>query len=177
MPQGLPVTCGASINHLTLNERDVGEYRTFFKFAPPLRGEEERKALVQALATGLIDVIVSDHNPQDVETKRLPFGEAENGAIGLETILAAGLRLVHAGDITLGALLRAMTSRPAEILGLPQGRLKVGAPADLILFDPDEPYVLDPADLHSRSKNTPFERARLQGRVKMTMVGGLVVHG
>jgi dihydroorotase len=174
--KGLPVTCGVSINHLTLNENDVGEYRTFFKFAPPLRGEEERNALVQALATGLIDVLVSDHNPQDVETKRLPFGEAENGAIGLETILSAGLRLVHAGDITLCALLRAMTSRPAEILRLPQGLLKVGAPADLMRFDADEPYVLDPTDLHSRSKNTPFERARLQGRVKLTMVGGLVVH-
>jgi dihydroorotase len=172
---GLPVTCGISINHLTLNERDVGEYRTFFKFAPPLRGEEERKALVAALGSGLIDVLVSDHNPQDVETKRLPFGEAENGAVGLETMLAAGLRLVHAGDLSLAALLRAMTVRPAEILGLPQGRLAKGAPADLICFDPDEPFLLDPTRLHSRSKNTPFERARLQGRVQTTIVNGKVI--
>jgi dihydroorotase len=172
---GLPVTCGISINHLTLNEGDISEYRTFFKFAPPLRREDERKALVAALASGLIDVLVSDHNPQDVETKRLPFGEAENGAIGLETILAAGLRLVHAGDLSLAALLRPMTVRPAEILGLPQGRLARGAPADLIRFDPDEPFVLDPTSLHSRSKNTPFERARLQGRVKATLVAGKVI--
>ena len=173
---GLSVTCGTSINHLTLNENDIREYRTFFKFAPPLRGEDQRKALVDAVGSGLIDVIVSDHNPQDVETKRLPFGEAENGAVGLETMLAAGLRLVHSGDLSLAALLRAMTTRPAEILGLPQGRLAKGAPADLICFDPDEPYVLDIADLHSRSKNSPFERARLQGRVHVTIVGGKVIN-
>ncbi len=173
---GLPVTCGVSINHLTLNENDIGEYRTFFKLAPPLRHEDDRRALVEALAAGLIDVIVSDHNPQDVETKRLPFGEAENGAIGLETILAAGLRLVHSGDVTLPRLLAAMTIRPAEILRLPQGRLDKGAPADLIRFDPDEPYVVDAAALHSRSKNTPFEDARMQGRVKLTMVAGAIVH-
>jgi dihydroorotase len=173
---GLPVTCGVSINNLTLNENDIGEYRTFFKLAPPLRHEDDRRALVEALASGLIDVIVSDHNPQDVETKRLPFGEAENGAIGLETILSAGLRLVHSGDVTLPRLLAAMTTGPADILRLPQGRMQKGAPADLIRFDPDEPYVVDPMALHSRSKNTPFEDARMQGRVKLTMVAGAVVH-
>ncbi|TAL79220.1 MAG: dihydroorotase [Beijerinckiaceae bacterium] len=172
---GLPVTCGTSINHLTLNENDIGDYRTFLKVAPPLRHEDDRLALVAALAEGLIDIIVSDHNPQDVETKRLPFAEAENGAIGLETMLAAGLRLVHSGDVTLSRLLSAMSSRPAEILGLPQGRLEVGAPADIIRFDPDEPFVVDPASLHSRSKNTPFDEARLQGRVKLTIVGGEIV--
>jgi dihydroorotase len=173
---GLPVTCGVSINNLTLNENDIGEYRTFFKLAPPLRHEDDRRALVEALASGLIDVIVSDHNPQDVETKRLPFGEAENGAIGLETILSAGLRLVHSGDVTLPRLLAAMTTGPADILRLQQGRMQKGAPADLIRFDPDEPYVVDPMALHSRSKNTPFEDARMQGRVKLTMVAGAVVH-
>ncbi len=172
----LPVTCGTSINHLTLNENDIGEYRTFFKLAPPLRSEEDRRGLVEALASGLVDVIVSDHNPQDVETKRLPFGEAENGAIGLETMLAAGLRLVHAGDVALPRLIAAMTLRPAEILRLPQGRLALGAPADLIRFDPDEPFVVDAAALRSRSKNSPFEDARLQGRVKLTLVAGTVVH-
>jgi dihydroorotase len=172
---GLPITCGTSINHLALNENDIGDYRTFLKLAPPLRREDERLALVQALAEGLIDVVVSDHNPQDVETKRLPFAEAEPGAIGLETMLSAGLRLVHAGEIELPRLLAAMSSRPAEILGLPQGRLEIGTPADLIRFDPDEPYVLDPATLHSRCKNTPFDEARLQGRVKLTIVAGELV--
>ena len=172
---GLPVTCGVSINHLTLNETDIGEYRTFFKLAPPLRSEPERLALVEALATGLIDVIVSDHNPQDVETKRVPFGEAAYGAIGLETMLAAGLRLVHSEHVSLPRLIAAMTLRPAEILRLPQGRLQKGAPADIIRFDPDEPFVVDPAKLQSRSKNTPFDEARLEGRMKMTVVAGEVV--
>ncbi|GAC1550335.1 MAG: dihydroorotase [Beijerinckiaceae bacterium] len=174
--RGLGVTCATSINHLTLNEGDIGDYRTFLKLAPPLRREEERVALVEALASGLIDAIVSDHNPQDVETKRLPFAEAEYGAVGLETMLSAGLRLVHSGDISLPKLVRALSTRPAEILRLPQGRLARGAPADLIRFDPDEPFVLDPATLRSRCKNTPFDEARMQGRVKLTLVAGQIVH-
>ena len=125
---GLPATCGASINHLTLNELDVGDYRTFLKLMPPLRGEDERMALVEALSAGLIDIICSDHDPQDVETKRLPFAEAAAGAIGVETMLSASLRLVAAGDVALPRLIRAMTARPAEILRLPVGRLAVGAP-------------------------------------------------
>lgn len=172
---GLPVTCATSINHLTLNESDVGDYRTFLKIAPPLRAEEERLALVDALASGLIDVIVSDHNPQDVEAKRVPFGEAEYGAVGLETMLAAGLRLVTAGQVTLTRLIGAMTLRPAQILGLPQGRLAKGAPADIIRFDPEEPFVVEAARLRSRSKNTPFDDARLEGVVKTTMVAGRIV--
>ncbi len=172
---GLPVTCATSINHLTLNENDIGDYRTFLKLAPPLRHEDERRALVAALASGVIDVVVSDHNPQDVETKRLPFAEAEVGAIGLETMLSAGLRLVHSGDIALPRLIAAMTSRPAEILKLPQGRLEQGAPADLIRFDPDAPYVVDPLALHSRCKNTPFDDARMEGKVKLTLVAGKIV--
>jgi dihydroorotase len=174
---GLPVTCGVSINHLTLNETDVGDYRTFLKMAPPLRSETERLSLVEALASGLIDVICSDHNPQDVEAKRVPFSEAEYGAVGLETMLAAGLRLVHSGQVSLGRLIGAMTLRPAEILGLPQGRLAKGAPADLIRFDPDKPFVVDAARLRSRSKNTPFDGARLEGVVKTTMVAGAIVGG
>ncbi len=173
--EGLPVTCGVSINSLTLNENDIGPYRTFLKLSPPLRHEDDRIAMVEALADGLIDVVVSDHNPQDVETKRVPFAECADGAIGLQTMLAAGLRLVHNGEIELMTLLRALSTRPADILGLPQGRLAVGAPADLILLDPDEPFVLDVADLHSKSKNTPLEGARLQGRVHMTIVEGRVV--
>jgi dihydroorotase len=172
----LPVTCGTSINHLTLNENDIGDYRTFLKLRPPLRHEDERRALVAAVASGLVDVIVSDHNPQDVETKRVPFAEAEYGAVGLETMLAAGLRLVHSGDLTLVKLLRAMSARPAELLGLEQGRLQKGAPADIIRFDPDEPFVVDGAKLHSRCKNTPFDEARMQGVVKLTVVAGEVVY-
>jgi len=174
---GLTVTCATSINHLTLNENDIGAYRSFFKLSPPLRQETDRIAMVEALASGLIDVIVSDHNPQDVETKRLPFGEAAPGAIGLETILSAGLRLVHAGQVNLPRLLHALSTRPAEILGLPQGRLQKGAPADVIRFDPEEPYVLDPALLHSRSRNTPFDGARMEGKVKLTVVAGEIVWG
>jgi dihydroorotase len=174
--EGLPVSCGLTINHLTLNENDIGDYRTFLKLKPPLRREEERLALVDAVASGLVDVIFSDHNPQDVETKRLPFAEADFGALGVETLLPAALRLFHCGALSLPQVLRAMTSQPADILRLPQGRLKKGAPADLIVFDPDEPFVLAKADLKSRSKNSPFDEARLQGVVKTTMVAGAVVY-
>ena len=173
---GLAVSAGVSINNLTLNENDVGDYRTFLKVFPPLRSEPERLELVAALAKGLIDVVVSDHDPQDVETKRLPFGEASAGAIGVETMLSASLRLVSAGALSLNQLFRAMSLRPSEILGLPTGRLAVGAPADLIRFDPDEPYVLDPAKLHSRCRNTPFDEARLEGVVKLTLVAGAIAH-
>ena len=172
---GLPVTCATSINHLTLNENDIGDYRTFLKLKPPLRREEDRLALVEAVASGLIDAIVSDHDPQDVEVKRLPFTEAAPGAIGLETMLPAALRLVAGGHISLPVLLRAMSARPAEILRVPQGRLEAGAPADLIRFDPEEPFVVDPAKLASRCKNTPFDQARMEGRVKLTLVAGEVV--
>jgi len=170
--EGLPVTCGVSINNLTLNENDIGSYRTFLKLSPPLRHEDDRRAMIEGVASGLIDVIVSDHNPQDVETKRQPFAECADGAVGLETMLSAALRLVHNGDMSLPRLMQALALRPSDIIGLPQGRLLKGAPADLILFDPDEPFVLDPEKLHSRCKNTPFDGSRLQGRVHMTMVGG-----
>ncbi|MCA1952932.1 MAG: dihydroorotase [Hyphomicrobiales bacterium] len=173
---GLPVTAGVSINHLTLNELDIGEYRTFLKLSPPLRGEEDRLALVEAVAEGLIDVIVSDHNPQDVETKRLTFAECAPGAIGLETMLAAGMRLVEAGLISLPRLIEAMSAAPARLAGLDTGRLARGAPADLIVFDPEEPWLVDPARLRSLCKNTPFDGARMSGRVTATLVAGRIVH-
>jgi len=173
---GLEVSASASINHLTLNENDIGPYRTFLKLSPPLRSEDDRTALVAALASGLIDVVMSDHNPQDVEVKRLPFAEAVPGAIGLETMLAAGLRLVHAGEVELKTLIRAMSTRPAELLGLPGGSLRPGAPADVIVIDLDTPWVLDPADLKSQCKNTPFDEARFTGRVARTIVGGRTVY-
>jgi dihydroorotase len=174
---GLKVTAGVSINNLTFNDNDVGQYRTFFKLAPPLRSEEQRLALVDAVAEGLIDVIVSDHNPQDVETKRLTFAEAAHGAAGLETMLSAGLRLVEAGQMTLLRLMEALSATPSRILGLPTGKLAVGAPADVIVFDPEEPWVCDPAEMRGRCKNTPFDGAKMVGRVKTTVVGGRVVFG
>jgi dihydroorotase len=172
----LPVTCGVSINHLTLNENDIGHYRTFFRLRPPLRSEEDRVAMVRALSNSEIDVVVSSHDPQDAEVKRHPFAEAADGAIGLETLLAAGLRLFHNGDIGLLALLRAMTINPARLLGLPSGRLEKGAPADVILFDLNQPWVVDKTLLRARSKNSPFDESKMQGRVLQTMVAGKTVY-
>lgn len=174
--EGLPVTSGVSVNNLALNENDIGDYRTFCKLSPPLRREEDRQALIEALAEGVIDVIVSDHNPQDVDTKRRPFAEAADGAVGLETLLSASLRFVQGGALSLGGLMRALTVRPADLIASPAGRLKPGAPADLILLNPDAPYRLDKRELRSRSKNSPFDEARLEGRVHKTFVGGRLVH-
>jgi dihydroorotase len=173
---GLRVTASASINHLTLNEIDIGPYRTFLKLSPPLRAEEDRNALVAALASGLIDVVMSDHNPQDVEGKRLPFAEASHGAVGLETMLSAGLRLVHSGELPIMTLIKAMSSTPAELLSLPGGTLRPGSPADVIVLDLDVPWILDPTDLKSKCKNTPFDEAKLQGRVTRTIVAGRTVY-
>lgn len=173
---GLPVTASVSINHLTFNELDIGAFRTFFKLSPPLRRETDRLALVEAIGSGLIDVITSDHNPQDVETKRLTFNEASTGAIGLETMLPAGLRLVHSGALTLPKLLRALSTRPAEILGLSAGSLRPGSPADVIVFDPDVAWVCDPEELKSHCKNTPFDESKMEGRVLRTLVAGRTVY-
>jgi dihydroorotase len=172
----LAVSASASINHLTLNETDVGAYRTFCRLTPPLRSEEDRQQLVAALVSGLIDVVMSDHDPQDVETKRQPFAEAEPGAVGLETMLAAGLRLVHAQQVPLVTLLKAMSTRPAELLGIQAGTLRPGARADVLVVDLESIWVLDPANLKSKCKNTPFDEARLQGRVVRTIVGGRTVY-
>jgi dihydroorotase len=169
---GLRVTAGASIHHLTLNEFDVGDYRTFFKLTPPLRSENDRMAMVEALAAGEIDVVGSFHTPQDEEEKRLPFEEAASGAVGLETLLPAAMQLHHGGHMTLPALWRTLALNPARLLGLDAGRLAPGAPADLVLFDPDTPFVLDRASLRSKSKNTPYDLRRMQGRVLGTWVGG-----
>ena len=170
------VTSGVSINNLALNENDIGRYRTFFKLGTPLRSEDDRQAVIEGLRNGTIDTIHSDHDPQDTEVKRQPFAEASDGAIGLETLLAAALRLVHSGDVDLLTVLRAMTSRPAEILGLSSGRIAKGAPADLILVDLDYPWQVSERDLRSRSRNTSFEGARLAGKVMRTIVGGQTVY-
>jgi dihydroorotase len=166
------ISAGISINNLALNENDVAPYRTYFKLSPPLRSEDDRQAMIEGLKSGAIDVIHSAHDPQDTEVKRQPFAEASEGAIGLETLLAAALRLVHSGDVPLMTVLRALTQRPAEILGLNAGRLAIGAPADLIVFDPDFPWVVAEKDIVSRSRNTAFEGARMQGAVMHTFVAG-----
>src|SRR5947207_3509992 len=173
--RGLKVSASASINHLSLNENDIGPYRTFLKISPPLRTEDDRGELVAAVASGLIDVIMSDHNPQDVETKRLPFAEAEAGAIGLETMLPASLRLYHRGELEMMGLIRAMSTKPAELLNLPGGSLRPGAAADVIVIDLDTPWVVDPAELKSSCKNTPFDEAKFSGRCVRTIVGGRTV--
>ena len=167
---GLDVTAGTSIHHLTLNEFDVADYRTFFKVKPPLRAEDDRQLIIEAVRDGLIDIICSMHTPQDEESKRLPFEEAASGAVGLETLLPAALRLFHSGDLDLPTLFRALSLNPAKRLGLSAGRLSAGAPADLVLFDPGAPFVLDRFKLHSKSKNTPFDGARMQGKVLRTFV-------
>lgn len=174
--RGANVTCGISINHLTLNENDIGEYRTFFKLSPPLRGEDDRVAMVEALANGTIDIIVSSHDPQDVDTKRLPFADAADGAIGLETLLAAALRLHHSGTVPLMRLIDALSTRPAQIFGLDAGTLKPGAKADITVIDLEEPWIFGKDAIVSRSKNTPFENARFTGRAVQTYVAGKLVH-
>ncbi|TWB54963.1 dihydroorotase [Rhizobium sp. ERR 922] len=174
--RGAKVTCGISINNLALNENDIGEYRTFFKLYPPLRSEDDRMGMIEALADGTIDIIVSSHDPQDVDTKRLPFGEAEDGAVGLETLLPAALRLYHSGQVSLMRLVDALSTRPAQIFGLPAGTLKPGAKADIALVDLDEPWLVAKDMLLSRSKNTPFEDARMSGRAVATYVAGKLVH-
>lgn len=173
---GFDITAGTSIHHLTLNELDVADYRTFFKVKPPLRSEDDRLAVVEALASGLIDTLSSMHTPQDEESKRLPFEEAASGAVGLETLLPAALRLYHAGHIGLPALFRALSLNPARRLGLACGHLGRGAPADLVLFDPNVPFILDRFTLHSKSKNTPFDGQRMQGRVLACYVSGNEVY-
>ena len=172
---GHKVTAGTSIHHMTLNEFDIADYRSFFKITPPLRSENDRTAIIDAVNSGLIDVISSFHTPQDEESKRLPFETAAAGAVGLETLLPAGLQLFHNQAVSLGKLIRAMTLNPAILLGLPSGRINPGAPADLIVFDADIPFVLDRGTLKSKSKNTPFDGHKLQGKVRRTIVAGKTV--
>ncbi|MGH1331830.1 MAG: dihydroorotase [Paracoccaceae bacterium] len=174
---GLDVTAGVSIHHLTLNELDVGDYRTFFKVKPPLRSEDDRMAMVEAVRDGLIDIISSMHTPQDEESKRLPFEEAASGAVALETLLPAAMRLFHSNDLSMAQLWRALSFNPAQRLGLDSGRLETGAPADLVLFDANAPFVMDRFKLYSKSKNTPFDGTRMQGKVIGTWIGGARVFG
>jgi dihydroorotase len=174
--RGLPVTCGVSANHLALNENDVGAYRTFFKLSPPLRSEDDRRALARGVGDGTIDVIVSSHDPQSADTKRLPFGEAEFGAIGLETMLAASLTLHRDEGVSMIRLIDALSTSPARILGLEAGRLAPGAPADFALANLDLTWTVTGEELRSRSKNSPFEHRTMEGRVVETVVAGRTVY-
>lgn len=170
------VTAGVSINNLTLNESDIGEYRTFFRLSPPLRSEDDRHAMIEAVSDGTIDMIVSSHDPQGADTKRLPFEDAEAGAVGMETLLAATLRLYHDQSLTLMKIAALLSTNPAKILRINAGSLQAGQKADFIVVDLDDPWVLTLDMLHSRSKNTPFENARFQGRVIKTYVTGELVY-
>ena len=170
------VTAGVSINNLTLNENDIGEYRTFFRLSPPLRSEDDRHAMIEAVSDGTIDMIVSSHDPQGADTKRLPFEDAEAGAVGMETLLAATLRLYHDQSLTLMKIAALLSTNPAKILRINAGSLQAGQKADFIVVDLDDPWVLTLDMLHSRSKNTPFENARFQGRVIKTYVTGELVY-
>ena len=174
--RGVKVSASVSINHLTFNELDIGDYRTFYKLTPPLRGEDDRQALIEAVDSGLIDLVVSAHAPAPAEDKRLPFEEAAPGAVGLETLLAALLTLHHEGRVSLVDLVRSVTLKPAQLLGLDAGSLCPGCPADLVVCDPNAPFVVDADKLCSKSKNSPFDGRRLQGKVLMTMVGGRMAY-
>ncbi|HEY1838556.1 MAG TPA: dihydroorotase [Rhizomicrobium sp.] len=170
--RGLPITCGVSAHHLALNELDVGSYYTFRKVKPPLRSEADRAAMAQGVASGAIDVIVSSHDPQAPDTKRQTFAQAAFGTVGLETLLSVALGLYHDGRASLPQVLSTLTAAPARILGIKAGTLAKGVAADLLLLDPDEPFVVDETKLHSRAKNTAFEGRKFQGRAHMTFVAG-----
>ncbi len=173
---GLQVTCDTAPHYFALNEIAVGDYRTFAKVSPPLRGEDDRRAVVEGLADGTIDVIASDHAPHDQDSKRLPFAQAAFGVIGLETMLPLALELYHNGDLSLLDALAKMTCAPADLLGLPSGRLARRAPADLMLFDPDRPWRIDEDDFRSKSNNSPFDQRPVQGRALRTFVEGRTIH-
>jgi dihydroorotase len=176
LDRGLPVTATTSINHLSFNEIDIGDYRTFCKVDPPLRSEEDRQAVIEAIASGLVQVVVSAHAPAPAEDKRLPYDEAAPGAVGLQTLLPALLAFHHEGRIPLSDLIRTVTAAPAKLLGLPAGRIAKGAPADLVLCDLNAPVVIDADKLTSKSKNSPFDGRRLQGKVLRTIVDGRTVY-
>ena len=172
---GLPVRCSTAPQYFALNEFAVADYRTFAKLSPPLRCEQDRQAIVAGLVDGTIDAIASDHAPQDQDSKRLPFAQAEFGIVGLETLLVLVLELVHTGHLGLMQAVDKVTRAPADLLGLPLGRLAPGAPADLVLFDPDRPERIRVDSFRSKSKNSPFDGRVVQGRVLRTVVGGRTV--
>ena len=173
--RGLPVTCDTAPHYFTLNETEVGDYRTFAKVSPPLRGESDRRAVAEGLADGTIDAIASDHSPHDQDSKRLPFAIADFGIVGLETLLPLALAPYHRGEMSLLEVVRRITAAPSRILGLRAGRLEKGAAADLVLFDLERPWRIDPDAFRSKSKNSPFEDHPVQGQVRRTVVDGRTI--
>jgi len=174
--RGLRITCDTAPPYFALNDLAVGDYRTFGKLVPPLRAEADRMAIVEGLKTGVIDAIVSDHRPQDQDSKRVPFAQAEPGGIGLETLLPIALELVHNRQLTLPQLFQRLSGAPARLLNLPGGKLAKGAPADLVLFDADYAWQIDRADFWSKTKNSPFDERPVQGQVMATIVGGRTIY-
>ena len=170
--ENIKFSCGVSINNLSLNENDIGDFRTFLKLSPPLRTEEDRIALVKGLSEETIDVIVSDHKPEDEEQKRLTFAQAETGASGIETLLSLSLELYHNGSVKLQTIIKALTSSPANILKINKGNLSVGNDADFCIVDLNKPWIVKQQNLHSKSKNTSIENKKLQGKVTNTFVKG-----
>lgn len=174
--RGLNVTCDTAPHYFALNELAVGDYRTFAKVVPPLRSEADRRAIVEGLKDGTIDCIVSDHRPQDVESKRVPFAMAQPGVVGLETLLPIALELYHNRHMNLPAIWQRLASTPARLFNLPGGRFEKGAPADLVLFDPDVAWVIDPEQFNSKTGNTAFDERPTQGRALLTVVDGRVIY-
>ena len=173
--RGLNVTCDTAPPYFALNETAVGDYRTFAKLSPPLRSEADREAIIKGLQDGAIDAIASDHTPKSEDMKRLPFADAAYGGLGMETLLATTLELVHNGHLSLLQALGLITSQPADLLGLPAGHLTAGAAADFIVFDPDRGWKVSASELHSKAKNTPFDERPMQGRVLKTVIDGRLV--
>ena len=173
---GIKFSTGVSINNLSLNENDIGEFRTFLKLSPPLRSEEDRLSLIEGIKNNLIDVIVSDHIPEDEESKRLPFTQAATGSIGIETLLSLSLELYHNESLTLEKIIKCLTINPAKILKINKGTLKEGSDADICIFDLEKPWVVKAEELKSKSKNTAIENRKLQGKVKMTLLNGEIAY-
>ena len=173
---GIKFSTGVSINNLSLNQNDIGEFRTFLKLSPPLRNEEDRLSLIEGLKNDLINVIVSDHIPEDEESKRLPFAQAATGSIGIETLLSLSLELYHNESLPLEKIIKCLTINPAKILKIDKGSLKEGSDADICIFDLEKPWVVKAEELKSKSKNTAIENRKLQGKVKMTLLQGEVVY-
>ncbi len=171
---GIKFSTGVSINNLSLNQNDIGEFRTFLKLSPPLRSEEDRLSLIEGIKNDLIDVIVSDHIPEDEESKRLPFAQAATGSIGIETLLSLCLELYHNESLPLEKIIKCLTINPAKILKINKGTLKEGSDADICIFDLEKPWVVKAEELKSKSKNTAIENRKLQGKVKMTLLNGEV---